>query len=406
MRCDDADACACDPDAIEDRLLRPQAQETSTISVDKRLDETDSNFAYTIYLGYEIDYSSPIKKIISWEQIRQEYDNYEISKDIKSIPNLLTLQKNESIIELKVIKAGTPPVFNNKEKFNPNKKQEALIYGYNLAFDINDENEFEKFIKLKGYISSSQFLKDLKEVAQLIKDGIIDLNYLSKNAPYLKNILSDFFEQSSLKEVNLINRKGSGYTRYDNNFNRDGNLINTFTGARIKTEQDIEEFLQTKYKDHYSRYGEYPKEYNSDYNYYYNKIIRNTRGSQYNSNIYNQNNTNKKEVNDAVRRLENLIIYFINKIDAGEKTDSIKSLVSNNIIKKSIQKYIPAKNKKETPTAPITPTSENPTDKSKKPIEKKTKNKISKPKAGEIGRGKMTESQIRLAIRNVVNGIL
>ena len=57
----------------------------------------------------------------------------------------------------------------------------------------------EKFIKLKAYANSSQFSSDLKSIAILIDNNIIDLNYLNK-FPYIKNVIGDLIKNSNINE--------------------------------------------------------------------------------------------------------------------------------------------------------------------------------------------------------------
>lgn len=360
-----------------------------TITVNKRLDATDSNFQYTVYMGYDVTIS-PDSVIVPWEKIRQFFDEYYVNSKIKSIPEVLELSSDEQIIELRVLKAGTPPVFTKKEKFDATKQYfenagnlsglkslaslgKGFKVNYNLNFKLNNDQEFEAFNKIKGYVDSPRFMQDLDSISTYLNNGIIDNKDIAK-FPYLKNILttevlSEAFKNSKSKNV----RSFSGRSR----------AINTFTGQPIKTVSDIIAYLEKKYEADKKAGKNIKAAYEKDFS----DLQKQISGSKYtmSSDLGSNKSTTvqEKESDVALGRLQNFVKYFIEKIDAGNKTNDVKQYIIN-AIKTKIQQHKSQENTSQTPQTGV----------------------FTQQQASQIGGPILPESIIRLKIREVLKGML
>ena len=361
-----------------------------TITVAKRLDNLDSNFSYAVYMGYNIDSSTPNQITLPWERIRTEFNKFQFNSKTKSISGLFQLQSGEQIIEFRVLKAGTPPVFNKKEEFDETKQYTessiSLANGFsslgskeriNLNFKLNNDQDFDSFNKMKGYFNSPQFTQDLDSIETFLDNKIINKNDLSKY-PYLKKILTP----EVLSEASFL--KGSVGTKPTLRTPSGSQMsyTNPLTGQPLKDQADISAYLNEKYKDDLKigRKDRYNKEYNDLYN---QIILKKGRTRQYGSSSapISQSQQQSKESDVVLKRLEDFVKNFVNKIDS----DKARSFLFDAIIRKL------KPNTFQTPVAQVNPiqtSAQNPA-----PVTSPFKS----PKE---------ESVIRLKVRDILKGIM
>jgi hypothetical protein len=253
-----------------------------TITCEKRMDISNSNFIYSVYMGYDIDQSSPKSITLTWETIRAEYDAYKISGKMNSLPDLFSLASDEKIIELKVVELGTPPSFKKRERFDSAKEYventaglrglkqvSGSQYNRDLKFNITSDSDFENFNKIKGYINSNQFANDLNQASIYLDNKLISLRDIKNKFPYLVNV----FTSDVLKEavVNLANpRKSYGRRTYSSR----PSVKNPLTGKKFEETYEIVEFLNQKYKkDIEANGGKKPVAYQKEYQDLYNAVF-------------------------------------------------------------------------------------------------------------------------------------
>lgn len=316
-----------------------------TISVIKRLDNVDSNFKYNVYLGYDIDSSTPNVVTLPWAKIRQSFDSYYINYKVKSIPDLITLQGDEQIVELMILKTGTPPVFKKKEKFDASKrysedagkllglKDLTKVSKYDLNFKINNDQDLDVFNKVKGYVNSPQFMQDLDSISTYIDNKIIDQNDINK-FPYLRNL----FTPDVLAEGSFTSGRGSS-----GGFRKVGGGIssvatNPYTRKPIKSPKDIQDYLNKKYENDIKAGKDITAQWNKEFSEIQSKISS-SKTKKYSFTQTSQQ-SQEKESDDALRRLENFVKYFVLKIDAGDKTNDVKAFIFD-AIKKKVQQNTP-----------------------------------------------------------------
>lgn len=370
-----------------------------TVTVGKRLDAKDSNFEYIVYVGYEVTVS-PKSVIVPWEQIRQSFDEYYINSEIKSIPEILDLSNGEQIIELRVLKSGTPPVFTKKEKYNAtapytevswdnlNGLKKVVEPKYDLLFKLNNDQDFEAFNKIKGYADSPRFEQDMDAISTYLNNGIINSSDLAK-FPYLKNILTpevlseDFGRGARTKKVRTFS--GAGI-----------NPVNTFTQKPIKTVSDIIAFLEKKYEADKKAGKNIKAKYEKDFAELQKQISKSKKYTQGFGGGKEGLAAQEKESDAALSRLQDFVKYFIEKISYGSGVRS--DAKDSNEIK---QYFIDAiKNKIQQHKPPIQPA--------------QTTQPVAEPIVGFMGHSKnigntpigVTESVIRSKVRNILKEML
>lgn len=363
-----------------------------TITVSKRLDNIDSNFSYSVYMGYNMD-ATPNIVTLPWSKIRQEFDSYSISYKTKSIPGLLTLQSDEQIIELSVLKAGTPPVFKKKEKFDATKqysedvgnlsglKDLTRVTRYNLNLKLNDDQDFENFTKMKGYVDSPKFMQDLDSISTFLDNDIITAADIAK-FPYLKNI----FTSEVLSEASFTGAKNKRYKSFSQTGSGSGS-IPRLPGSNqpLKTAADIATYLNDKYKEDL-KIGRQDR-YNKESKELYDLIVlkKPIRKSAYPTSSQQSVQTQEKESDAALGRLNNFVKNFVYKIDAGSKTNEVRAFIID-AIKKKIKPAPQEQPEVQAQTQGVDPTKG-----------------IAQPNV----KGPLThESFIRLEIRNILEGLL
>lgn len=362
-----------------------------TISVTKRLDNVDSNFMFSVKSGSDMD-SSPSMVTIPWNKIRKEYNKFQINNKIKSIPGLIEFQSGEKIVELQIVKSGTPPLFKKKVKFNPKKdylEDTSKISGlnsvlgkrYTLGLKLNNDQDLENLNKAKAYANSSMFIQDLDAISTFLDNKMIDSGDIS-NYPYLKNV----FTSDVLMEVDYLNKNKHLKTKQ-----YDGYYKNPYTNTQLKTQSDIVLFLQKKYEDYYNKNKKYPPEYDKEFKDLYNKIIlkKGTSTSRKipQAQIARQiDQSQEKESSESLRRLEGFIKNFVYKLEMGEQTPKWRGFIID-AIKNRIQRHKVQPEEEQ----PIQPTQQQP----ETSLQQKAINIIP-----------MSESLIRLEIRKILLRIL
>ena len=422
-----------------------------TITCEKRMDISNSNFIYSVYMGYDIDQASPKSVTLTWETIRTEYDAYKVSGKMNSLPDLFSLASDEKIIELRVVELGTPPSFKKKERFDSTKEYientsglrglkqvSGSRYNRDLKFDITNDSDFENFNKIKGYINSNQFANDLKQASIYLDNKLISSQDIKNKFPYLVNVFTS--EVLKLKEavVNLANpRKSYGRRTYSSR----SSVKNPLTGKKFEQPYEISDYLDQKYKTQISANGgKRPASYEKEYQELYNDVFgsKNTPTSKSKSKSSSVEDDSavtdgmSKEESAVLKRIENFVKYFVYKIDDGRNTNKVRKYFMDMLKAKitahkepantkptSVATSVPiatqiaiskvAKPTTATPTAtpataPVTaPTAKPAAKPAAKPTAKPTaKTKV--PKKG--GAGNVKESIIRNEIRNIFKDLL
>ena len=316
-----------------------------TISTIKRLDNIDSNFIFSVSSGTDMG-SSPVNITIPWNDIRINYNNYQINPKIKGIPKLFQFQNGEKMLELKIVKTGEEPIFKKKVAFNPKKEymedtskipglNSLLGRRYTLGVKPNNDQEFDLITKAKAYAGSPQFIQDLDAVSVFLDNEIIDSSDI-KNYPFLKNVLTS----DVISEVDF--RKKSEYSNFT--------LKNPYTNDFIKNQSDIVLYLQKKYEDYYNKHKQYPKEYNKEFADLYDNIVLKKVSTPKKTNINWPNKpqqpqqsqhtpqVQQKESDGALRRLEGFVKNFVYKIEMGESTNQWRKFILDTI-KNRIQRH-------------------------------------------------------------------
>lgn len=377
-----------------------------TITCEKRMDISNSNFIYSVYMGYDIDQTSPKSVTLTWETIRADYDAYKISGKMNSLPDLFSLSSDEKIIELRVVESGTPPSFKKKERFDSTKEYventaglrglkqvSGSQYNKDLKFNITNDSDFENFNKIKGYINSNQFANDLNQASIYLDNKLISLQDIKNKFPYLVNV----FTEDVLKEavVNLANPKQS-YGR--KTFSSKSRVKNPLTGKNFEEPYEIVDYLNQKYKTEIdANGGKKPTNYQKEYQNLYNAVFgvkntpKTTSAAEDDSAIVGGIS---KEEGAVLKRIENFVKYFVYKIDDGRNTNKVRKYFIDMLKAKITAHKEPvvtatATTPTATPTATPTTTS------------KTTK---STPKKGGIG--KLKESLVRNEIRNIFKDLL
>jgi hypothetical protein len=365
-----------------------------TITVTKRLDGVNSNFTYYAYLGYEAGEQEPLSVTLSWEQIRRDFDNYQIGLSTKNIPGLLKLQSDESILELKIVKAGTPPAFTKKESFDDAKTYSedlpllsglksispANFKNFEVDLGLTDDVEFENFLKAKNYINSPQFLKDLETIGKGIDYGKV------KNVSKYPELVKIFTPDVLSEGFSVDDDYGSGgYGDYESVY-QNNDPVKTATFKKLKQN------LEAQYKDYFQKYGQYPDEFKEQM-----KMISKAYGPKKKKRIVNDPTSNvsatqpqsqKTPEDAALNRLDNFVKYFVEKIQSKtkdiKKTQEIKNFIFN-AIKQRLQQY------KQTVKKTVEPVNTTAVDPSAKQ---------------QIGKPFTAESIIRFQIRGILKKML
>lgn len=343
-----------------------------TITCEKRMDISNSNFIYSVYMGYDIDQSSPKSVTLTWETIRSEYDAYKVSGKMNSLPDLFSLASDEKIIELRVVELGTPPSFKKKERFDSTKEYventsglrglkqvSGSRYNRDLKFDITNDSEFENFNKIKGYINSNQFANDLKQASIYLDNKLISAQDIKNKFPYLVNV----FTSDVLKEavVNLANPRQS-YGR-GTSYLKSGRAKNPITGKKFEQPYEISDYLNQKYKTQIEASGgKKPAAYEKEYQDLYNDVFgsKNTSTSKSTSNASSdEKNTTavegiSKEESAVLKRIENFVKYFVYKIDDGRNTNKVRKYFMD-MLKAKVTAHKEPANTKPTSVATIAP---------------------------------------------------
>jgi len=369
-----------------------------TITCEKRMDISNSNFIYSVYMGYDIDQASPKRVTLTWETIRVEYDAYKISGKMNSLPDLFSLASDEKIIELRVVESGTPPSFKKKERFDSTKEYventaglrglkqvSGSQYNRDLKFNITNDSDFENFNKIKGYINSNQFANDLNQASIYLDNKLISLQDIKNKFPYLVNV----FTEDVLKEavVNLANPKQS-YGR--KTFSSKSRVKNPLTGKNFEEPYEIVDYLNQKYKAEIdANGGKKPTNYQKEYQNLYNAVFgvkntpKTTSAAEDDSAIVGGIS---KEEGAVLKRIENFVKYFVYKIDDGRNTNKVRKYFMD-MLKAKITAH-------KEPVVTATATTPTATSKTTK----------STPKKGGIG--KLKESLVRNEIRNIFKDLL
>lgn len=383
-----------------------------TITCEKRMDASNSNFIYSVYMGYDIDQSSPNRVTLTWEEIRANYDSFKVSKKMKSLPDLFSLASDENIIEMRIVESGTPPSFKKKEKFDDTKEYientsnlrglkqiSGSQYNRNLKFNITSDSEFENLNKIKGYINSSQFENDLKKASIYLDNKLISASDIKSKFPYLVNVFtSDVIAEAA---VNLSNPRKS-YGR--KGFTSKSSLKNPLTGKKFEEPYEISDYLNQKYKAEIEASGgrkpaKYTKEYNDIYNSVFGKgstatTTTTTAGGGSTGDSVETGGMSKDE-GAVIKRIENFVKHFVYKIDDGKNTNKVRKYFID-LLKAKITAH---KEPKQTGAATTTTATTTTTPKAK--VAAKPKN----PKKGGAG-GAVTESLVRLEIRKILGDFL
>ena len=383
-----------------------------TITCEKRMDISNSNFIYSVYMGYDIDQPSPNRITLPWEAIRENYNAYVVSKKIKNLPDLFSLNSNEKVLEMRIVESGTPPLFKLREKFDEKKsyfedvlnlrglKQiSANIPSKKLKFNITSQAELENLNKIKGYINSKQFENDLKKASVYLDNKLISVSDIKSKFPYLVNVFtSDVIAEAS---VNLANPRKS-YGR--KGFTSKSSLKNPITGKKFEEPYEISDYLNQKYKTEIEASGgkkpaKYTKEYNDIYNAVFGKGLTSTTATSAGDSTENSIEAGgmSKDEGAVLKRIENFVKHFVYKIDNAKNTNKIRKYFID-LLKSKITAH-----KEPKQTTPTTTTSTTkPTTPASKPA---TKPKTStKPKKGAIG--KLPESLVRNEIRKILREFL
>ena len=382
-----------------------------TITCEKRMDSSNPNFVYSVYMGYDIDQSSPKSVTLPWENIRADYNSFKVSGKMKSLPSLFSLASDENIIELRVVEAGTPPTFKKKEKFDDKKdyientsnlrglKQiSGSQYNRNLKFDITNDSDFENLNKIKGYINSSQFENDLKKASVYLDNKLISLQDIKNRFPYLVNVFtSDVISEAA---VNFgISTQSYGNVGY-------GGVKNPLTGKAFEHAYEISDYLNQKYKSEIEANGgkkttAYQKEYQKLYDQVFNK--KTNLASKSSVGLENETGSTSKEEAIVLKRIENFVKYFVYKIDDGVNTNKIRKyfidLLKNKITahKEPVKTLSTAQPTAQPAAQPATQPATQPA--AQKPSAPKP------PKKGGVG-GPIKENLVRLEIRKILGNIL
>jgi cell division septation protein DedD len=394
-----------------------------TIICEKRLNNINSNFIYSVYMGYDIDQSSPNRVTLTWEDIRANYDSFKVGKKMKSLPGLFSLVSDENIIEMRVVEVGTPPSFKKKEKFDDTKEYientsnlrglkqiSGSQYNRNLKFDITNDSEFENLNKIKGYINSKQFEDDLKKASVYLDNKLISAGDIKSKFPYLVNVFTP--EVISEAIVNLANPKKS-YGR--TGFASSSNLKNPITGRKFEEPYEIADYLNQKYKDEIEANGgrkpvNYQKEYSDLYNAVFGQKTASATVKKEPTNSPTDIGGMSKDEDVVLKRIENFVKYFVYKIDDGKNTNKIRKYFIDLLKSKITAHKEPVQvtatsttTPSATPTTSTTTTSATPTTQAS-PTAKKTKASTT-PKKGGVGKIQK-ESFVRGEIRKLLKELL
>ena len=382
-----------------------------TITCEKRMDISNSNFIYSVYMGYDIDQASPKSVTLTWETIRTEYDAYKISGKMNSLPDLFSLASDEKIIELRVVESGTPPSFKKKERFDSAKEYientsglrglkqvSGSQYNRDLKFNITNDSDFENFNKIKGYINSNQFANDLNQASIYLDNKLISSEDIKNKFPYLVNV---FTSQVLLKEavVNLANPKKSYGRR---TYSSRSSVKNPLTGKKFEETYEIADYLNQKYKAQIeANGGKKPAAYQKEYQDLYNAVFgaKNTSTSKLTSSTSSAEDDStvaggiSKEEGAVLKRIENFVKYFVYKIDDGKNTNKVRKYFID-MLKAKVTAHKEPANTKSTNATTATQATPAATPKATK----------STPKKGGVG--KLKESIVRNEIRNIFKDLL
>lgn len=378
-----------------------------TITVTKRIDGGNSNFTFYVYLGYEVGQSEPKAITLSWPQIRANFDAYQISESTNNLPGLLKLQSGESILEIKIVKAGTPPNFERKEKFD-DKKDYSVDLGkiatlksiapslpdyYPISLDIEDDASYENFLKTKNYLSSNQFLRDIDTIGKAISYNKI--GNVSRTHPDLIKLITSDLLSEGVFDVNI------GEPNYG--YEGDSDI---YFSERNKTDfENHKAYLEKKYENYFQKYGQYPQEYFDQINkikkLYFPKSKTKVQPSPSSSISMGAPLEKKSPEYAALDRLQSLVRFFIEKIksDDPSKAQEIKQFLFD-LIKGRLMQY---KQIKPQPQQPQSQTQQVQTQSQSQQKPSKKKPLFTSTKKGKK---RLKESELRLEIRKILSDIL
>ena len=337
------------------------------IDVLKRLDIKDSNFVYLVTDGSEINPQSK-QVVLAWPEIRTNYKNYFINSATKVIPKLLTLDSNESISELAIVRGNTPVVFKQEEKFDPSKSYEidfakfptlgigALntpnASGSSVQIKIQNDSDVKQMQKMQNYLASNMFINDISNIAKGVRVKTIDKDLISKY-PYVNYLIKSFLKED----------------------------------ASSMSPQMMQQLA-----------------------YYINRGQKGGRGSSRESDQQSLQQMKQSEEEYLLEKLNSVIKFFEEKLVSSDPDSdrAIKTQVYsaiNNLLKKYAGGDISSIMNQSTPTP--TPTTASPTANPKAGSSTtKTKGvKPKNPKKGGAG-GSITENMVRLEIRRILGDIL
>lgn len=377
-----------------------------TITCEKRLDTTNSNFIYSVYMGYDIDQNSPNKITLPWEVIRENYNAYIISKKIKNLPELFSLNSNEKVLEMRIVESGTPPVFKLREKFDEKKSYSedvlnlrglkqisANVRSKKIKFNITNQAELENLNKIKGYINSKQFENDLKRASVYLDNKLISLEDIKTKFPYLVNVFTkDVIQEAA---VNFGTSKKSFGRK---SFSSTSNIKNPYTNKRFEYPYEIVDYLNKKYEQEIAaNSGRRPKKYQKEYEDLYNAVfgaqkVSSSKSGDQATPAGGATTDNpvalggmSQDENAVLKRIENFVKHFVYRIDNGKSTNAIRDYFI-----KLLQSKITAHKPKSSTTTPA------PAKKQGAPAN---------PRSGGVG-GNLSESFVRDEIRKILKGLL
>jgi hypothetical protein len=194
---------------------------------------------------------------------------------------------------------------------------------------------------MKGYVDSPKFIQDLDSISTFLDNDIITAGDIAK-FPYLKNI----FTPEVLSEASLLGRgrSGSGMMSVSGKYS---SVINPDTRQEFKSEFEIVQYLTKKYAAELGKgisSDQYKKEY-ANLMQQFKQSKKTPKYSQRTQVAQSQRvqgfQTQEKESDAALGRLNNFVKNFVYKIDAGGKTNEVRSFIVD-AIKKKIQQHKPA----------------------------------------------------------------
>jgi hypothetical protein len=181
------------------------------IDVAKRLNIKDSDFIYVVTDGSEIN-PQPKQVLITWPEMRLNYNKYIINSATKEIPKLLSINSDEEITELRIIRGQVPVVFSKEERFDPNKGYEIDFAkfpslgitslnspnasGSSIQIKIQNDSDVKQMQKMQNYLASNTFINDIANIAKGVRVNTINKD-LIKRYSYVDYLIKSFLKEST-----------------------------------------------------------------------------------------------------------------------------------------------------------------------------------------------------------------